>query len=400
MAFASGLAAWQYPPFVNYDWPAEAHAITSAALKPLTELSGQSVDYTEFNALVRDLGYSDPEKFNEQMLISKKYLFPPKLGEEPGKSVAVLDVLSKYSDEPDWGMDQELFGEDEYPEIWQDAYSMMGGKLGVPSQAFRHMFWQGFNLAHPLRTFKLPLGEILHSMGEAPERAARFIELSHLARRAGHPYWAVRFVADALHYLEDCSQPYHTAQTPTKRFMGFPLFHKNGHGFDRYVEQVTHVIAYYHYSFEMFVSKLMVASAAGDANTPGAEFIKDLTADTSGPSGLSYDNDNIGESVMAIAKLASSKAPAAGTASIAFFPTIQDDLIEMDPRFNDISKGLNPDNLGHMQGFMDQAWWTEAKASGAVDSKARRNYFKVVKDMFGALGFAIRQVVSSELDLR
>jgi hypothetical protein len=31
VAFASGLAAWQYPPFVNYDWPAEAHAITSAA---------------------------------------------------------------------------------------------------------------------------------------------------------------------------------------------------------------------------------------------------------------------------------------------------------------------------------------------------------------------------------
>ena len=31
-AFASGLvASWQYPPFVNYDWPAEAHAIEAAA---------------------------------------------------------------------------------------------------------------------------------------------------------------------------------------------------------------------------------------------------------------------------------------------------------------------------------------------------------------------------------
>lgn len=30
-AFASGLVMWQYMPFINYDWPAEAHTITSAA---------------------------------------------------------------------------------------------------------------------------------------------------------------------------------------------------------------------------------------------------------------------------------------------------------------------------------------------------------------------------------
>jgi hypothetical protein len=210
----------------------------------------------------------------------------------------------------------------------------------------------------------------------------------------------VRFVADALHYLEDCSQPYHTSQTPTKAFLTIPLRSKKGHGFTQYVEQMTHVVAYYHFSFEDFVSKLMVGAAAGDGNVPGNEFIKDLASLSNGPKALSYENDSISDSVRAIAKLASSRAPAAGKASLAFFPAILDDLIEMDPRFTDISKGLNPDQLGHMTGYQDTQWWAQAKASGDQDSKARRSYFKVVRDMFGPLGYAIRQVVSSELDLR
>ena len=240
---------------------AQHHAITSAALGPLTELNGQTVTYTDWGLLMKDLGYldnEDPVKFNEQMEISKKYVFAPQLGEQVGQAVSVRDVLSKYSDEPDWGMDQELFGEDEYPEIWNDAYSMMGGREGLPSQAFRHMYWQKISILHPLVTFKLPLRDELASMGEAPLRAARFIELSRSARQAGQPYWAIRFLADALHYLEDCSQPYHTTQVPTKTFLFMPLFLKNGHGFDHYIAQMTHIVSYYHYAFEDYVSDLLV----------------------------------------------------------------------------------------------------------------------------------------------
>ena len=47
----------------------------------------------------------------------------------------------------------------------------------------------------------------------------------------------------------------------------------------------------------------------------------------------------------------------------------------------------------------DAAWWNQVKAAGMQDTEARGAYFKVVRDMFGPLGFAVRQVVSSELQL-
>ncbi len=385
-AFSSPALAWS-----------DHYTITTGALRPVTSLVGKTAPYTSFQSLVHALGYANRIDFNTHMQISKHYVFAPKLGEKPGQQISVLAILSKYSDEPDWGMDQELFGPHEYPQLWDPAYSMMGGKLGVPSQAFRHMYWQAFDIWHPFETFKLPLNKEFKSMGQAPERAALFVQLSREAHAKGQPYWSVRFLADALHYLQDCAQPYHTVQVPTIKFLYFPFFSKYGHGLHHFVEQMTNIIVYYHFSFEDFVAKVMVNALNGSGNIAGNQFLAYLSAEKHGPRSLSYQDHNMARLVRHMAHLGMKQAAAAGSASIKFFPKIDEDYLTMDPRFKDHEMGV-PVPPQHKIGFEDATWWAKTEAAGAHSSPARQQYFNVIRKMFGPLGYAVRQVVTSELN--
>ena len=379
LAVVLSVLAALLAPTRAWSW-AEHHAITRAALSPVTELAGKTAVYTDFGSFLKDLGYSNVETFNQQLQINKKFRFDPLLGEVAGQPVSLIDILSKYSDEPDWKMDQELFDDDEYPELWQDAYTMMGGRVGLASQAFRHMYWQKWDLLHPLKTFKLPLGQLGKAMGVAPDRAQLFVQLSRTAHDKGHDYWAARFLADALHYLEDCSQPYHATQVPTKLFLTMPLFNKEGDGFTGYVTQLTNIISYYHFSFEDYVSQLLVGAMSGDHNEIGTEFATDLVSSESEPPALSYEEKDMRKIVKAMARIALLKSAVAGRASKAFFPAITENYTTLDAH-----------------AFMNDAWWVTAKERGREDSSGRRRYFGVVKAMFEPLGYAIRQVVTSEL---
>jgi hypothetical protein len=375
------LTAWMIP-VRSWAW-ADHYLVTAAAIAPLKESTQKTVRYTEFNTLLKDLGYTSALDFNEQLQIHKEYLFTPKLGEKDGQEFSVHDVLTKYSDEPDWGMDKELFNDDEYPELWKSEYSMMGGKEGTPSQAFRHMYWQKLNILHMLKTFKLPLSKLFQSMGEAPDRARIFVELSRLAKAKGHDYWSVRFLANALHYLEDCSQPFHTTQVPTKEYLFMPIFNKDGDGFKQYVTQMTNIIVYYHYGFEDDVSQLMAQANKGDTTGAGNLFVGNLGSLASGPSKLSYEKHDVAAQVRAMAKIAVQKSAVAGRASLDFFPSIVTDYAK-----------FSADD------FMDSQWWAGVVASSAKDSPEKQKYFEVVRSMFEPLGYAVRQVVQAELGAR
>lgn len=366
-------------PSLAWAW-ADHHLVTTAAIAPLTALSGKTVRYTEFAVMLKDLGYSSAADFNTQLQIHKEYLFTPQLGEVAGKDYSLGAVLAKYSDEPDWGMDKDLFGDDQYPQNWKDEYSMMGGKIGTPSQAPRHMYWQKLNLFHILKTFKLPLSKTFESMGIAPDRAQTFLDLSRKAHTKGYDYWSVRFLACALHYLEDVSQPFHTTQVPTKEFLLMPIFDKNGDGIKKYVTQVTNIIAYYHYCFEDYVSQLMRAAAEGDKSSIGVTFAQDLGSTIDGPDSLAYSDRDISAEVRAMAKLGVAKSAAAARSVKKFFPPITVDFAT-----------FSPDD------FMDDNWWAEVIASGAGDNSDKNQYLKIVQQMFGPLGYAVRQVVQAEV---
>jgi len=181
--------------------------------------------------------------------------FSFQLGETSGSPVDVARLLQEYVLEPDWGMDQngcsKLYSCDE-------KYKWMGAfDAGLPSQAFRHMYWpEGYD-EFALDTNLVP--DLLHGhatehvnepIGEAPQRGELFFNLGVRAANSGHPYWALRFLAWALHYAQDVTQPFHAAQIPSPQleayYVEFPIKIPN-------VPETTRTITYYHIAFEDYM---------------------------------------------------------------------------------------------------------------------------------------------------
>ena len=366
----------------------EHHLVTRASLSNLTGLADETVRYTPLKSLLMDLGFSSPRQFNESVQIRKEYEFLSHLGEAEGAGVSILNVLSAYSDEPDWGMDKEIF--DQYPDVWRDEYSRMGGREGTPSQAFRHMYWPEFSWRMPLRTLKSPVTKLFSPMGLAPDRAALFIGLSRKARAAGHPYWSVRFVANALHYLEDVAQPFHASQTPTKRFLWMPLFDRDhGNGFGDYVLQVQNIVAYYHYSFENYIGRQMSEYYAGQSTGPitgeetpeGRELVAALAGDSADAPAPDGDGAGIAKLVIGMAGVSVRESARAAKSGMDFFPPIEERFDAFDPE----------------RSASSERWWSGTMQNARTDSAARREYFAVVHEMFSRLGSAVRGLVRAEV---
>jgi hypothetical protein len=346
----------------------EHHLITHAALSKVTDVTNKSVVVTDFSELLSKLEISSPLEFNTKIQIKKQYVFTHKFQDEPGKTVSAMDVLSNYSDEPDWGMDIELFEADQYPEIWKNEYSMMGGKKGTPSQAFRHMYWPA-DLTHPISSFKLP--KIFTSMGTAPDRAQVFVGLARQAHAVGEDYWALRFLANSLHYLEDCSSLFHSTQTPTKAFMLMPFTSPYGQKEKQFVTQVTHIVTYYHFAFEGYIGRLMTAGAD--------DFTVPLMSTENVYKSILYTDKNPAKLIKAMSKLSMVLAAPAAKASIKFFP-------EITVPFNTLDADV----------FMDAAWWAKTMEQGQADTEAKRTYFKLVKSIFEPQGYGVRNLVNAE----
>lgn len=129
---------------------------------------------------------------------------------EPGELVPALAVVASASDEPDYGMDLNL---------WSDSNSEAGRTYGfgaIPfgnptlSFATQAPFHMGFfhepaiiYLAAPFLKRTYPL-----------LRVHQYTSLARLAFDTGHPYWGWRFTGLAMHYVQDLTQPYHASVSP------------------------------------------------------------------------------------------------------------------------------------------------------------------------------------------
>ncbi|AKI97968.1 phospholipase [Kosmotoga pacifica] len=133
---------------------------------------------------------------------------------EPVNNAAPLwQILSVYSYEPDLGMDQDL-----------ELNSMQ--KLTGGSQGWRHMEY---------RLLFIKLGEVSRSV-------EYFSYLSTEAWNMGDPYWAYRFMARAIHYLEDIGMPFHTFPAPTFELLKLIC------NFDKWYIAFTN----YHYAYDFY----------------------------------------------------------------------------------------------------------------------------------------------------
>lgn len=129
---------------------------------------------------------------------------------KPGQAVTVRNVVATATQEPDLGLDINLW--DDSPSAWGPTYGFGKLPFGNPAVNFSTQapFHMGFfhedqivYLAAPFlkRTFPVL-------------RTHQYATLAALAFRTGHPYWGWRFTGLALHYVQDLTQPYHATLAP------------------------------------------------------------------------------------------------------------------------------------------------------------------------------------------
>jgi hypothetical protein len=337
------------------------------------------VAYVPLESALAAAGYASADAFNEELKIHRAYRFLPKAGEAPGRRISALSVLSVYSDEPDWGMDQRLFDADQHPGLWRSEYAMMGGKEGLPSQSFRHMYWGGWRPSAPLASFKIP--RVLAPMGEAPARAAVFLELARKMKARGQRYWELRFAANALHYLQDLTQPFHASQTPSKRVFLMPLLDEQGSGFRAYVLQAQHILTYLHFSFEYVADRILEEGE----RAPSAES-EALLAQLSRPTATSAEVSRVGKDPVGLgtllARLAADEAPVAGGVSLELFPRIRERYEEVEPT-----------------ALLTSEWWRDVMARIHGENREKREYLESVGKMYALLGQATRETVAGSVQV-
>lgn len=128
----------------------------------------------------------------------------------PGQKLSALEIIATASEEPDHGMDFNL---------WADNLSWFGAIYGFGAQPFGNPqlsyssqapFHMGFYFEPRIIYYAAPFLKKCY-----PEyRIGQFLALSRFAFASGHPYWGYRFLGIADHYLQDLTQPFHASLAP------------------------------------------------------------------------------------------------------------------------------------------------------------------------------------------
>ena len=167
-----------------------------------------------------------------------------------GKNVTGASVLATFVDEPDWGLDHELWVYENYG-YGKQPY---GEPKGESSKAPFHM--QFLNENFLVRTFAPKFLE-----GMVEERMELFGRLSKVAYDNGHKYWAYRFASWAMHYIQDMAQPYHSKTIPSAGFFYYLnyvfSFGIIGDGKKEIEAETTMLMKNRHFLYEDFVSVAM-----------------------------------------------------------------------------------------------------------------------------------------------
>lgn len=176
----------------------------------------------------------------------------------PGETVAPLAVLASASDEPDYGMDLNLW--EDNPSPWGPRYGFGKIPFGNPNLAFSTQapFHMGF--FHESPVIYMAAGFLKRTYPLL--RIQQYRGLSELAFRNGHPYWGWRFAGLALHYVQDLTQPYHASLAPgfsAARLIGINLL--SVLGMPGAKNDMVILLSNRHFVLERYESQMIQAAA-------------------------------------------------------------------------------------------------------------------------------------------
>ncbi len=197
-----------------------------------------------------------------------------------GDTVPALHVVATASNEPDYGLDINLW--EDSPSDWGKVYGFGKLPFGNPSLYFStqapfhmglfHEDWLIFKAAPFIqRTFPLL-------------RIHQYSSLAALAFRTGHAYWGWRFTGLALHYTQDLTQPYHANLAPgdsTFRMISANMLAMAG--LPRQRDDLIVLLSNRHLALEKYQNELLMASARSKQDTPLDAALRKLELDANYP---------------------------------------------------------------------------------------------------------------------
>ncbi|MEI6735226.1 MAG: hypothetical protein WCK94_14700 [Comamonadaceae bacterium] len=195
-----------------------------------------------------------------------------------GDSVAPLAVVASASDEPDYGLDINLWSDS--PSEWGKVYGFEALPFGNPALYFSTQapFHMGFYhedrviyLAAPFVKKTLPL-----------LRVHQYSTLAALAFRSGHAYWGWRFSGLALHYVQDLTQPYHASLSPgnaSGKLIGINLLAMAG--FPRMKDEMIVLLSNRHLALEKYQNQMLYNAAQSKVESGNETALRSADKDSS-----------------------------------------------------------------------------------------------------------------------
>lgn len=254
-----------------------------------------------------------PESTDEPLPYDAVSALPPSAGDSekhrfvrlaPGEPVAPIAVLASASDEPDYGMDVNLW--EDSPSAWGPLYGFGKLPFGNPSLSFATQapFHMGYYHESPL--IYAAAGFLKRTYPEL--RLHQYMGLAELALRSGHPYWGWRFAGLASHYAQDLTQPYHASLAPgfsAARLIGIQLLAVLGLPASK--NDMVVLLSNRHFVLERYESQMIQASARAHQTTALENALHDTTGDAAYGAwnddtlrdGVSLESSSLGEAVTA-----------------------------------------------------------------------------------------------------
>jgi hypothetical protein len=129
-----------------------------------------------------------------------------------GDAISALMVLATATDEPDYGLDINLWADS--PSEWGGAFGFGPQPFGNPALSYSTQAPFHMSFMHENRLLYLAAPSIKRTYPLL--RSHQFSTLASLAFRTGHGYWGWRFAGLSLHYLQDLTQPFHATLAPNE----------------------------------------------------------------------------------------------------------------------------------------------------------------------------------------
>ncbi|MCB1143698.1 MAG: phospholipase [Leptospiraceae bacterium] len=189
-----------------------------------------------------------------------------------GSPVKPIDITATAADEPDYGLDINLFTDSETAFGTEYSFGVLpfgNPKYYYSTQAPFHMgFYHESGIVYAAAAF------VKQTYPEM--RVIQFTTLARHAFKTGHDYWGYRFLGWAMHYIGDLTQPYHSTLVPgvsTGRLLWINT--KAMIGFDGDKKETVERVSDRHTAIEHYQYDIM--RKAIESSDDESKFLKALT---------------------------------------------------------------------------------------------------------------------------